>query len=64
MQRRLAPFVLTQFASVTSVISGSMVFIAIPWIALELTGSAASSGLVVAITGIPGLILAPVIGSI
>jgi DHA3 family macrolide efflux protein-like MFS transporter len=64
VQRRLAPFVLTQFASVTSVISGSMVFIAIPWIALELTGSAASSGLVVAITGIPGLILAPVIGSI
>ncbi|MEL0317347.1 MAG: hypothetical protein VW991_05865, partial [Aquiluna sp.] len=62
MQRRLAPFVLTQFASVTSVISGSMVFIAIPWIALELTCSAASSCQVVAITGIPGLILAPVIG--
>ena len=64
MQRKLAPFVLTQFASVSSVISGSMVFIAIPWIALELTGSAASSGLVVALTGIPGLILAPFVGSI
>jgi DHA3 family macrolide efflux protein-like MFS transporter len=64
VQRKLAPFVLTQFASVSSVISGSMVFIAIPWIALELTGSAASSGLVVALTGIPGLILAPFVGSI
>lgn len=64
MQRKLAPFVLTQFASVSSVISGSMVFIAIPWIALELTGSAATSGLVVALTGIPGLLLAPFLGSI
>ena len=64
MQRTLAPFILTQFASITSVISGAMVFIAIPWIALELAGSAATSGLVVAITGIPGLIFAPFIGSV
>lgn len=63
MQRRLAPFVLTQFASVTSVISGSMVFIAMPWMALELTGSATSSGLVVAITAIPTLLMAPFLGS-
>jgi MFS family permease len=41
-----------------------MVFIAIPWIALELAGSAAPSGLVVAITGIPGLIFAPLVGSV
>jgi len=64
VQRKLAPFILTQFASIASVISGSMVFIATPWIALELTGSAASSGLVVALTGIPGLVLAPFLGSI
>lgn len=64
MQRTIAPFILTQFASITSVISGSMVFIAIPWIALELAGSAATSGLVVAITGIPGLLFAPFIGSV
>ena len=63
MQRKVAPFVLLQFASVASVISGSMVFIAIPWIALELTGSAASSGLVVAITAIPTLLMAPFLGS-
>lgn len=63
MQRKVAPFILLQFASVASVISGSMVFIAIPWIALELTGSAASSGLVVAITAIPTLLMAPFLGS-
>jgi MFS family permease len=62
--RKVAPFVLTQFASITSVISGSMVFIAVPWIALEITGTATSAGLVVALTAIPGLFMAPVIGSL
>jgi DHA3 family macrolide efflux protein-like MFS transporter len=64
VQRKLAPFVLLQFASITSVISGSMVFIAIPWLALELTGSAAAAGFVVAMTAIPALLIAPIIGSI
>ena len=64
MQRKLAPFVLLQFASITSVISGSMVFIAIPWLALELTGSAGAAGFVVAMTAIPALLIAPIIGSI
>ena len=64
MQRKVAPFVLTQLASFTSVTAGSMVFIAIPWIALEISGSAASAGLVVALTAIPGLIVIPVIGSL
>lgn len=64
MQRRVAPFVLTQLASLTSVTSGSMVFIAIPWIALEISGSAASAGLVVALTAIPGLFIIPIVGSV
>lgn len=64
MQRRLAPFIFTQLASVSSVISGAMVFIAIPWIALEITGSAGLAGLVVAVSAIPGLLFAPVLGSI
>jgi MFS family permease len=63
MQRKLAPFVFTQLASVASVTSGSMSFIAIPWIALELTGSATSAGLVVSLTAIPTLLLAPFLGS-
>jgi MFS family permease len=41
-----------------------MVFIAIPWIALEITGTSTAAGLVVSITAIPGLILSPIIGSI
>jgi MFS family permease len=62
--RRLAPFVLLQLSSLTSIVSGSMVFITFPWLALDLTGLASSAGLLVAITNIPGLLLSPVIGSI
>jgi MFS family permease len=40
-----------------------MVFIAIPWIALEITGTSTAAGLVVSLTAIPGLLLSPVIGS-
>jgi len=47
-----------------SVISGSMVFMAFPWLAIQLTGSATSAGAMIAITSIPGLVLAPVVGSI
>jgi MFS family permease len=61
--RSLRPFVFTQIASIASVISMSMVFISLPWLALDLTGSAASAGLVVSISAIPGLILSPVMGS-
>ena len=64
MQRRVAPFVLTQISSLFSVTAGSMVFIAIPWIALEISGSATAAGLVVALTAIPGLIVIPLVGSV
>ena len=47
-----------------SVVSGSMVFMAFPWLAIQLTGSATSAGAMIAITSIPGLLLAPVVGSI
>ncbi|MEY3972448.1 MAG: hypothetical protein RLY84_841 [Actinomycetota bacterium] len=63
MQRKLAPFVFTQLSSVASIVSGSMVYIAIPWIALELSGSSSTAGFIVAITAIPTLLLAPFIGS-
>jgi len=64
VKRNLAPFVLLQLASIASVISGSMVFIAIPWIALEITGTSTAAGLVVSLTAIPGLLLSPVLGSV
>jgi MFS family permease len=63
-KRNLTPFIILQLANVTSIISGSMVFIAIPWIALEITGTATSAGLVVALTAIPGLLVAPLVGSV
>lgn len=58
------PFVLLEASSLFDAISGSMLFLLFPWIALEVTGSSAASGLVVTLTGIPGLLLAPVMGSI
>lgn len=63
MQRKLTPFVFLQLSSVASIVSGSMVYIAIPWIALELSGSSSTAGLIVAITAVPTLLLAPFIGS-
>ena len=62
--RRLAPFMLLELASLTSVASGSMVFILMPWIAIQLTHQASAAGLLITITSIPGLLLAPVVGSV
>ena len=66
METKKSPiqFVYTQLASFFGLVAGSMVFMAFPWLAIQLTGSAASSGILVAITSIPSLLLAPVIGSI
>jgi MFS family permease len=41
-----------------------MAFIALPWLALELTGSAASAGALVALTSIPGIFFGPVLGTL
>ncbi len=62
--RRLAPFALLELASLTSVAAGSMVFILMPWIAIQLTHQASAAGLLITITSIPGLLLAPVVGSV
>ena len=63
-QRSIRPFVMLELASLTSVTSGSMVFILLPWIAIQLTHQASAAGLLVTITSIPGLLLAPVVGSV
>lgn len=39
-------------------------FMMFPWLAIQLTGSAASAGILITVTSIPGLLLAPVLGSI
>ena len=56
-------FVLTQLSNLAGVISGSILFIAMPWLVLEQTGSSAQSALVIAFSSIPGLLLSPVMGS-
>lgn len=60
----MAPYLLVELSNITSVIATSMVFIALPWLALEITGSAASAGALVALTSIPGLFFGPVLGTL
>ena len=62
--RGIASYIFVELSNSTSVIAGSMVFIALPWLALEITGSAAMAGAVVALTAIPGLFLSPILGTI
>jgi MFS family permease len=56
-------FVLTQASNFAGVISGSILFIALPWLVLDETGSSAQGALVIAASSIPGLLLAPMMGS-
>jgi MFS family permease len=58
------PYLLVELSNITSVISGSMVFIALPWLALEITRSAASAGALVALTSIPGIFFGPILGTL
>jgi MFS family permease len=60
----MAPYIFVELSNITSVISGSMVFIALPWLALEITGSAASAGALVALTSIPGIFFGPILGTL
>ena len=63
-KRRLAPYIFVELSNITGVIAGSMVFIALPWLALEITGSAASAGALVALTSIPGIFFGPILGTL
>lgn len=58
----MRPFVFLQAANFMSLVSGSMTFMLMPWIAIELTGSAANAGLMITLTSIPGLLLSPIMG--
>ncbi len=59
MSRRLMPVLLLQAANLCSGLSNAMVTLAIPWLVLERTGSAAFAGLVLAVSSLPPLLLAP-----
>jgi DHA3 family macrolide efflux protein-like MFS transporter len=63
-KRSLKPFILLELANFSGFFSASMVFLLYPWLSLNVTGSSASAGLVIAVTSIPGLLMSPLIGSL
>lgn len=61
MPRRRS-LVLLECANALGGVSNSLVLVVIPWLILERTGSPAAAGLAGALAGLPGIVLAPVIG--
>lgn len=59
---RLSPVILLQAANLASGVGNSVVMLTIPWLVLERTGSAASAGLVAAVSALPALVAAPLAG--
>lgn len=53
---------LLQAANLLGSTANSMAFIAIPWLILEITGSATSTGLIVGISYLPVIVMAPLAG--
>lgn len=53
---------LLQSANLLGSTANSMAFIAIPWLVLEITGSATSTGLIVGISFLPVIVMAPLAG--
>ena len=62
--RSIKPFILLELANFSGFFSTSMVFLLYPWLSLNVTGSSAIAGVVVAVTSIPGLLISPLIGSV
>ncbi|MEY4079311.1 MAG: hypothetical protein RIS80_1080 [Actinomycetota bacterium] len=58
------PFAVLQFASITSIVSGSMMFLVLPWLCIQITGQASAAGLMLTLSNVPGLLVSPIIGSI
>ena len=59
---RLTPVILLEVANLASGVGNAIVMLAIPWLVLEKTGSAASAGLVAAVSAITALLVAPFVG--
>jgi MFS family permease len=60
---RRRALLLHQAANLLSGVSNSLVMIVIPWLILDRTGSAAAAGVAGALTGLPGIAVAPVVGA-
>jgi len=61
--KRLAPFVLLEVSAVFEAISAGMTYIIVPWLILDLTGSALIAGLVMASKGILAFLIFPIAGT-
>lgn len=61
MSRR--PLVLLEAANLIGGVSNALVMIVIPWLVLDRTGSAAAAGLAGALAGLPGIVVAPLVGA-
>lgn len=55
-------FLLLQVANLASAMANAMAFIAIPWLVIDVTGSALQTGIVAGVSGLPAVFLAPVAG--
>lgn len=53
---------LLQLSNLLGATANAMVFIAIPWLVIELTGSATSTGLIVGVSFLPAIVVAPIAG--
>lgn len=62
LNSRLTPIILLEVANLASGVGNAIVLLTIPWLVLEKTGSAASAGLVAAVSSLPGLVVAPIVG--
>jgi MFS family permease len=63
-RRRWTPFVLVEAATALSGVANGISMVAIPWLVLELTGSATAAGLLAGITALPLVIAALFSGSV
>ena len=61
--RSRTPVVLLEIANLASGTGNGIVMVVLPWLVLELTGSAAAAGLVAAVSTIPALVVVPAIGA-
>jgi len=59
-----AAFPLLQATNAVSGISNGIVMIAVPWLVLDMTGSAAKAGLLAALSSIPGIFVSPIVGGL
>lgn len=62
-QRRLAPFVLLETTWVLSSVASGMTYIVVPWLLLQLTGSALLAGVAIALKGIVAFFVYPIAGT-